>query len=181
MSNSQMFKMTGEVILSTISNKDLNGDFLFMDRRTGKTFQFFSETRNYSETSVVTVNKTQFQASMTNNSNFLKITSFCKDGKIENAYEPKVVTMVTHDTKIMYYVSDSNLDSSGWWVDVKTMSNGIPNAHKNGNTVNQITQLVPDLHVSPEEASVQLEGISSHRICEIWHSGDLKFSDHRFV
>lgn len=172
-----LYKLSGDVVLRTIDETDLSGDFIFIDKRTGKTFAFNAGTTKFSEAELQEYMWQNFDSSMVNNLNFLRVVSFIKKGKISTSYEPKIISTIIDNVKINFYVDDPNIKGDGLWIDLNCANNGYLSVHEWGKTVNLMNTFSPakiaEMGISPDAPK--------RRVCEIIVGGEMVYSDHVII
>lgn len=172
-----LYKMAGEIVLRAIESSDLSEDFIFVDKRTGKTFKFNTCTKMFTDADLCEPIWGTFDAVMLNNLNFLKILTFHKKSKINTTYEPKIMGILIDDITIKFYLDDPNLDDAGVWLNVDAAANGSLVLSKRNPTQNITSQFVPGANTdlpNPENAT-------QRRVCEIIAGSKVVYSDHIFL
>lgn len=172
-----LYKMAGEIVLRTIESGDLSEDFIFIDKRTGKTFKFNTYTKTFSDADSCEPISNTFDNVMVNNLNFLKIITFHKKSKINTTYEPKIMGILIDDVTIKFYLDDPNLDDAGVWLNVDAAANGALVITKRNSTQNITSQFVQGVNTDLPNS----ENATQRRICEIIAGTKVVYSDHIFL
>ena len=172
-----LYKMAGEIVLKAIESGDLYEDFIFIDKRTGKTFKFNTYTKTFTDADSREPISNTFDTSMVNNLNFLKIVTFHKKSKINTTYEPKIMGILIDDVTIKFYLDDPNLDDAGVWLNVDAAANGVLVITKRNSTQNITSQFVQGTNADFPNS----ETATRRRVCEIIAGAKVVYSDHIFL